>query len=210
MEFILINENKMKIVMSAQEMKRYELDENEFHLSLINTRKILSQILHNSPTKTGFENTHPNEKILLQLYPEKHGGCELYVTKLTIENNDNNKEDNSVAVNEGHLLPISDKNTQKEKKPLLCYCFEELSDIIILCRALNERNFKCRSSLYFGDDDKYYMIFSNMGLEERSVSSLAMISEFGELTNAEHSNLWFYERGKSICEDSAIEILSEL
>ena len=85
MELIVINENKLKITMSKTDMINYGLDENEFHCSVINTREILNKILHNAPVQTGFENISPKDKILIQLYPDKSGGCELYITKITLD-----------------------------------------------------------------------------------------------------------------------------
>lgn len=196
--------------MTSNEMKEYGLDENEFHLCISETRKILSKILHNSPIKTGFESTSQNEKILLQLYPEKHGGCELYVTKLNIEEDYSDKKDGVASVDETRLLPVSTRQNEQEKKPLICYCFEELNEVIIMCRTLHRQKVKCESSLYMGDNGKYYMFFSHKDLRQRSKSALSNLSEFGELTNAEHSTLLLSERGRSICDRDAIETLSKL
>ena len=85
MELIVINENKLKIIMSKTDMKNYGLDENEFYLSVTDTRKILGKILQNCTIKTGFETILPSDKILIQLYPEKGGGCELFVTKIEFD-----------------------------------------------------------------------------------------------------------------------------
>ena len=63
MELIMINENKLKIIMSVLDMEKLGLDENDFHLSLINTRSILKKILNASPVKTGFEELLPSDKI---------------------------------------------------------------------------------------------------------------------------------------------------
>ena len=85
MELIIINEYKIKIVMTEQDMRDYGLDENEFYCSVTNTRDILEKIIHRSGIRTGFENINKSERLLLQLYPEKSGGCELYVTRLEME-----------------------------------------------------------------------------------------------------------------------------
>lgn len=210
MELIIINENKLKILMTDIEMKEYGLDENEFHLCISDTRKILSKILHNSPIKTGFEFPSPHEKILLQLYPEKKGGCELYVTKLNIENEKIGKEDGIMNADESHLLPISTKQRDKNKKPLICYCFKELSTVINLCKIMNTQKIQCNSSLHVDDNGKYYMVFSTQDCMIGPQSSLGIISEFGELTNVENTLLFLSERGKIICEKDAIETLSKL
>ena len=75
MELILINENKLKIILSSDEMERFDLDENEFHLCISNSRQILERILieHGRHDLLNFTK---GAKLLLQLYPDKNGGCE--------------------------------------------------------------------------------------------------------------------------------------
>lgn len=208
MELIVINENKLKIIMNEQEMQQYGLDENEFHLCISDTRKILARILHNSPIATGFELPLPNERILLQLYPERQGGCELYVTRLALDEENVITEDSTMKSEESHLLPIYTGDAENKKRLLLCYSFEKLNDIIRSCRELKERFPIVDGSVYFGEDEKYYFILKrDVNIEEKySISSV--LSEFGELKNADHSLLRLCERGRCICETNAIEIFS--
>ena len=210
MELIIINENKLKISMSAKEMQSYGLDENEFHLSISDTRKILSKILHNSHIKTGFESLSPDEKILLQLYPEKKGGCELYVTRLSLGEKYADKEEKIMSAEENSLLPICIDSKQKEKKPLICYSFEGLKNITLSCKALKEYDCTEESSAFIDDDNRYYLIIkSNPSISQKCTLS-SVLSEFGEITNAEQALLKMSEYGKCICQANAIEILSTL
>ena len=209
MELIVINENKLKILLDACEMQKYGLDENEFHLCISDTRKILSKILHNSPLKSNFEMYSPNEKILLQLYPEKHGGCELYVTKLNIENEKITEEDELMTADKNNLLPIEAKYLQKDKKLLLCYRFGELSYVILSCRALFDIGFSGESTLHYHRDGAYYLLLKQEATEIYRRCS-AILSEFGELKNAEHTMLELTEYGECICKANAIEIFSKL
>lgn len=208
MELIVINENKLKITLSATDMHKYGLDENEFHLSITNTRRVLSKILHNSPIKTGFESETPNERLLLQLYPEKGGGCELYVTRLIIDSENCEKEEIGMAEQENRLLPIA-KSQFEQKTGTLCYKFENFSNLISACRASVIINSPLQSSLFFGDDEKYYLFVENRSLNEDS-QSINLFLEFGELENSERARLALYEHGKEICKSSAINMLSQL
>jgi negative regulator of genetic competence, sporulation and motility len=210
MELIIINENKLKILMSAKEMKSYGLDENEFHLSISDTRKILSKILHNSPTKTGFESLSPDEKILLQLYPEKKGGCELYVTRLSLDEKHTDKEKQIMSADENSLLPVFIGSEPSEKKPLICYSFEGLKNITLSCKALKKYDCSEESSVYVDDDNRYYlMIKSQPSVSQKSTLS-SVLSEFGEIINAEQTMLRMSEYGRCICTNNAIAIFSEL
>ena len=210
MELIVINENKLKIIMNAYEMKQYGLDENEFHLSISNTRKILTKILHNSPIKTGFEDSSPNERILLQLYPEKKGGCELYVTRLALENEFNIGDEDPMKKKENSLLPVASNTANKEKGFFVCYRFEELNDIISSCKALQNCSCTKESSIYLGEDNKYHLLLMHTDKGGAGCRCSAILSEFGELLNADYANLDLCERGKIICKNNGIEIFSKL
>ena len=107
------------------------------------------------------------------------------------------------------LLPTVYK-ANEEKKSLLCYRFEGLCDIILSCKALKSRDILCESSIFIDDDRKYYLLLAQGTLNEQSRPFLSVLSEFGELVNAEHSMLNLCERGKRICERNGIETFSAL
>jgi negative regulator of genetic competence, sporulation and motility len=204
MELIVINENKLKIIMSAQDMKDFCIDENEFHLSMTDTRQILSRILKASSTKTGFEDISKDDKLLLQLYSDTYGGCELFVTRLKLES----EEDIFMPQgNEKFLLPKSTTKNAEHKKNTFTYSFERLDFVISVCKELKKRNFCGESSIQKLDNGKYLLFVSSDGIQN---SFLNCLSEFGELENTEISHLHSLERGTSIISSSAVEKLSNL
>ena len=210
MELIVINENKLKITLTENEMKEYGLDENEFHLSLAHTRSILNKILHNSPNITGFERTNDNEKLLLQLYPEKNGGCELYVTRLCLDDECDETEDISMPTeksSQGNKKALPSSNNRIS---LICYGFYAIADVIDACRALKSRNVEYESTLYMSEEEKFYLFLYKTGAEDEKNSPSSVLSEFGELENAERSILLMMERGKKISQKNAIVELSLL
>ena len=202
MELIVINENKLKIMMNENDMHYYGLDENEFHCSIINTREILEKILRNSPIKTGFEDVLSTDKILMQLYPEKNGGCELYITKIAFD-----EMEDTTFMPEGKdtkcLLP---KPTQKT--PFISYKFENLEYAINAARELNNRSYVGPSSFYRDTDGRYVLFVDNQRKELSSISCL--LSEFGEQVNGENTYLLLSERGKRIFKEGAVEELSKI
>lgn len=202
MELIVINENKLKIMMSKSDMQSYGLDENEFYCSITNAREILEKILHNSPICTGFENISIEDKILLQLYPDKNGGCELYVTKITIDE----KEDALFMPQENkpkYLLPKAIIKT-----PLISYKFEALEDVIFASKELISRNYTGESSFYQNYDGKYYLFMNTSGT--KNDTHVEFLAEFGESTNAENSYLMLSEYGKCLFKRDALRSLSEI
>ena len=207
MELIVINENKLKIVMSETDMKHYGFDENEFYCSVTNTKETLARILQNSPVKTGFENISSNDKILIQLYPDINGGCELYVTKITL---DQNEEAIFMPENEERYLlpkPIAKKSTFKTL--YLSYKFEKLEHSISAAKELLSRDFSGESIFYRSVDGKYFLLINSN--DSRGMSSNTdFLSEFGETTNPENTYLLLLEYGQCIFKQNAIGSLAEL
>ena len=202
MELIVINENKLKIVMSKGDMCSYGLDENEFYCSVTNSREILKKILHNAPIETGFENIFAEEKILIQLYPDKNGGCELYVTKIPL----NEMEGDSFMLEENesqYLLP-----KPIAKAPLISYKFENLEYAINAAREIHRCSYKGSSSFYKDIERKYVLFVSNQSKD--SLRIIDFLSEFGEQVNSENTYMLLSERGQCIFKEKAIEELSKI
>ena len=210
MELIVINENKLKILMSRTDMERYGLDENEFYCSVINTREILDRILHNTPIKTGFENISADDKILIQLYPDKNGGCELYVTKISLDE----KGDALFMTEEReerYLLPRPTQKKQVQKYPPISYRFEKLESVIDVAKELMVRSFKGESSFFCNSDGKYYLFVNPNQMQSADLHIYTdFLSEFGEVTNAENSYLTLLEYGNCIFKQNAVEQLCEI
>lgn len=208
MELILINENKLKIMMSENDMRKFGLDENEFNLSISNTRAILSKILNEANLHTGFENLTPDDKILIQLYPETHGGCELYITKIAICDASYDEEEIFMPQgDERYLLPRSTKNTTEYKKVPLTYSFTKFDYVIAACKELIKQNFSGESSLYHLDEGKYLLFIA----EEESINTATnCLSEFGQHENTENSYLRSLERGTCIIHQHAVEKISTM
>ena len=80
MELILISNTKLKVMLSASDMQKYELDNNSIDYDNTETRKAFWQILDEAKHKTGFDAA--SDKVFIQVYPSRGGGCEMYVTKL--------------------------------------------------------------------------------------------------------------------------------
>lgn len=82
MEFLQISEAKLKIVMNEKEVVRYGL--SDVQESGSSSRRAIWQIMDLAKKNVGFDPA--GDKILVQFYPTKSSGCELFVTKLGILN----------------------------------------------------------------------------------------------------------------------------
>lgn len=80
MELIRISESKLKVMLTSEDMRQYELNAADLDCEDSETRQAFRCILEKAKNQTGFD-TH-NYRIFIQAYPCRGGGCELYVTKL--------------------------------------------------------------------------------------------------------------------------------
>jgi hypothetical protein len=77
MELIVISETKLKVMLDACDLEKYPLCiSGEGVVSM----KAFREILAAAREKTGFDAC--SERVFVQAYPSRSGGCELFVTKL--------------------------------------------------------------------------------------------------------------------------------
>lgn len=80
MELIVIDENKLKIMLSAPDMQHYELRAERMDCADEETRRAFRHIFHDARDRIGFDTE--GERLFVQLYTSRGGGCEIFVTKL--------------------------------------------------------------------------------------------------------------------------------
>jgi negative regulator of genetic competence, sporulation and motility len=84
MELIVISESKLKIMLSGEDMVKYELEEERVEGCDAHTRRVFRRIFEDARAAVGFETL--GERLLVQYYATGDGGgCEIFVTKLGTE-----------------------------------------------------------------------------------------------------------------------------
>lgn len=101
MELIVISESKLKIMLSAPDMAYYELESTRVDCADAHTRAAFRHIFADARSAIGFDTA--GERLLVQLYASREGGCEIFVTKLGAE--------------EGTLLPPAEEETAPALPP---------------------------------------------------------------------------------------------
>ena len=76
----LIREDKLKVLLTPFDMMKYELTCEKLDYENTETRKAIWSILDHAKHETGFDAAIG--KIRIEVYPEKSGGCAIYITKL--------------------------------------------------------------------------------------------------------------------------------
>ena len=164
MEFLTINENKLKIMLSSDEVKKYGIENEKTDYRNGETRKAFWKILDRANEECGFKVR--GDKLLIQYYPSK-SGAEIFVTRLGkislgIERN---------IAGEDSITMLSSKN--------MIYRFENIEVIERLRREISRNSINTVADLYHCEDGCYYLFF-----EERSdagmLSPFSVISEFGD------------------------------
>ncbi len=193
MELILINDKKLKIMLTPEDMKEYELDCETVDYTQTETRRAFWNILDEAKHQTGFDAA--SERVYIQLYPSRTGGCEMYVTKVG-------------------LLPTGVRSTQKgmlriaqERK--LAYSFSDMDGLLRVCRQLDGVDCIGGSRAYIDDSGICYLYISGVrgfGIPER----LSFVSEFGTSEDPERLSGYIGEHCRCICESDAIKTLSAL
>ena len=80
MELIIISQSKLKIMLSPPDMQHYELQADNLSCATEQTRRAFRHIFDDARSQVGFETE--GERLFVQLYASRDGGCEIFVTKM--------------------------------------------------------------------------------------------------------------------------------
>lgn len=104
MELIKISASKLKIMLSLPDMEKYELEADRLDCADKHTREAFRHIFDDAKTQVDFDTS--GERLFIQLYTSRGGGCEIFVTKLGLPE----PSDHS-----GCISNINDTSYQKDR-----------------------------------------------------------------------------------------------
>lgn len=187
-------------------MMKYELTCEKLDYDNTETRKAIWSILDFAKQETGFDAAIG--KIRIEVYPEKSGGCAIYITKL---------KSSDLPSHEPMNETIS-KTTPPSGKISVVYQFKETDSLIRVCRFLSHRGYQDESRAFFETLEKGDLRYF-LEIRESTPSSLKktrylrenlFIEEFGEKLESEESVFYLHERTSPICRENAVQTLSAL
>ena len=114
-EFLVINDSKLKIIMTPEDAARYDFSTASADYDSPDTRRLFWRILDEAGEAVGFD--PKGDKVLIQFYPSKDGGCEIFVTKLGV-----------LSASAARLVTKSENVTMLSRTRSL-YRFESSSDL---------------------------------------------------------------------------------
>lgn len=188
MEWIRISANKLKLMLTADDVRRYALATETQQGEKAPDKSAFRAILTDVRGICGFDATE--DKVYIQMYPSKEGGCELFVTKtglLTVKE--------STA-----FLPV------KHRAEPAAFLFENTDDLLHVCRVLYARHYRGKSAAWQDEGGRLWLFLTGHG----EPTSLDFIGEFGKRRPAADILPFLPEHGRAICREQAIETLAAL
>jgi negative regulator of genetic competence, sporulation and motility len=190
MELIKISDTKLKITLTAEDMTRYAIASEALNYENTETRRAVWQILDEAKQRTGFDAA--TDRVLIQAYPCRRGGCELYVTKIP-----------------GGAPATPRPSTEGRVRIFL---FSALAELLSLCRALAAMDFKGESEVYLSPGEGYYLVLRTEGKGEGHLPPpYHPAQEFGETVGTGAGKLaYIREHASCLCPQDAVLHLSAL
>jgi negative regulator of genetic competence, sporulation and motility len=209
MELIRISSSKLKIMLTGEDMKKYALDAESADYDNTATRRAFWSILDDVKNQSGFNAA--SDRIFIQLYPAKDGGCEMFVTKMGLLCAAEDEKKESARPKSKMPKTLIDKPHDGGRERIGSYVFDELSSLLGVCRQLSARKWRGKSEAYRGRDGRCYLILSERTHDmSATLDRLSFISEFGKSENSETVRLYIREHGECICARDAVQTLGVL
>jgi len=187
MELILINSEKLKIMMSRDDMAEYDISCERADYKNTETRRAFWNILDQAKRRTGFDAA--SDKIYIQMYPSKEGGCEMYVTKL------------------GFSEKETQENTETETEPQI-YRFDSLGTLLKVCSELDRLGYTKFGRTYT-DKSGFFLCLESEAIK-KNADRIAFLAEFGEKWDGDVFFRYKGEYCSPICEHASVGLLAAL
>ena len=198
MELIMINSEKMKIMLTREDMTYYDIKMYSLGHTGNNVREAFSRVLEDIKSETGFDTV--TEKSILQVYPSRDGGCEVYVTRLGGKGDEGVPTDNSKSGRDSAKVSV---RTWLED---VIFVFENITDTIDACRLLRADGYVYNSRLY-EKDGKYYLFLEDDTCGINLTGELCRLSDFGKKIGGKITEAYIYEHCELMIAERAVEKL---
>ena len=204
MEWIRISSNKLKIMLSAEDARHYALNCDSADYADSITREIFREILSDVQEQTGFDAS--DDKVYIQMYPSKEGGCELFITKMGLVLSDA-EQPACAGVPHAAKKPLrGSKSPATGRKKRDALRFARFEDLLALSRRLSPV-FHGKSSLWREENGIWWLLLE----QDADVAiTYRFLREYAHTVNPTHIELLLPEHGTPVCTENALHILAEL
>lgn len=194
MELIIIDESKVKVMLSPMDMRHFELNVSDMDYEDRHTRMALKAILQEVRQKSGLDVM--GDKMLVQVYPSKDGGCEMFISRLSPPSGN--------GVLPKSLTLLSAQNS--------IFRFHSFENLLAVCRALHNSGYHLLSSAYQKQDGTWYLhLQENCQKSEKcACGALSFALEFGEYFGSSVALAYIKEHFECVVEKDAVSKLASL
>ena len=209
MEMILISSNKLKIIISDDELKGFDLTANMLDYGNTETKRMLWDLLCKAKRAVGFD--PDGYRVLVQIYTEKNGGCEMFITKIVPSDASicdvfaSSESDSYETDEEGDIYEDSDFQST-----LVTFSMDSLGALCDACRRLSDSSFSGKSSVYIFNSVFYLVLCFDQPYVAYSADGLSFLTEYGKQILSNELLMSLYEFGRPICKKSAVDIFSKI
>lgn len=202
MELILINESKLKVMLTPEDMRRFDISCDTIDYDNTETRRAFWSILDEAKYRTGFDAA--SDRVFIQVYPSKEGGCEMYITKLGGFGGD--ETDNP------DIKKCFPKRSPARVRTVV-YRFEKLEPLLAVCAKLRHMGYLGKSSAYAARQKSvYYLVITEKTgyLGSFGMGEYAFVAEYGQIVNTYGILAYITEHCQCLSPENAVEELSAL
>ena len=186
-------------------MFRYEICAESIDYDNTETRRAFWQILDEAKHRTGFDAA--SERVFIQVYPSRGGGCEMYVTKLG----------EASETHEGDLKkPTADANNRhKIRGRTIAFVFNSFRSLAAACKRLKESGYCDESAAYAEQDGERYFLTLTEHMptvlsKRMSVGEYGFVEEYGKRKLGQLEVAYIKEHCICIEPRDAVGVLAEL
>ncbi len=231
MELIIIDESRLKIMLTPTDMRHYDLHSERMTAATGATRRAFRHIFDDARERIGFDTT--GERLFVQLYNSRGGGCEIFVTKLGAEEAADPhdgawvdpEELSALSDGEEALLSRLFKEDTMPKTVIrsaatsamgtepaeaAAYRLGDAEVLFALCRRLSGEDFAGESAVYIEEarGRTVWYLFLTPPVGETLPCHLAEYAP--RVEDAETLRLYLAEHGRMVCESGAVEVLGRV
>ncbi len=208
MEILMISDTKLKVMLDAEDLQSFSLTAEELDYNNTETKRMFWDVLSRAKQSVGFDTD--GHRVLVQLFPSRSGGCEMFVSKLGLLCRSECDEQG-----EPSLSAVIAKNPRVSQSAprgtsVSAFGFDTMACLLAVCRRLESLSYDGVSEAYLGDDRRCYLFLSDL---ERTpyvpLDEYAFIGEYGTQENANMLRHYVQEHARPICRGSAVTCLSQ-
>ena len=208
MEYILINESKLKVTLEESDLDELDLSTEELDYANPEAKQFFGDILGYAKEELGFDTS--GHRVLLQLYPSKDGGCEIFITRLGKLDGQSEKKESDKRIKD------LTKERKKESRRRKAFKFEKLSHLVEACKRLCEIQPDVSGEIFSDPEGKWFLLlyicendYSEV-LDMLPVNELSFLCEYGSAEDLRSLSLYLGEYGVPIAAKNPIEAISRL